>query len=63
MTLTVNDLLQLLQRAVDEGHGDCRVEARNAAGDFDYLDARSVSIEQKRGGHFELRIDPSAELR
>lgn len=58
MTLTIIDLLQLLQRAVDEGHGDCRVEARNISGDFDYLDARSVQVVQ-HSGEFILRLDPT----
>ncbi len=62
MTLTIIDLLQLLQRAVDEGHGDCIVEARNVAGDFDYLHDRNVTIEQKRGGPFKMRIDSSSPM-
>ncbi len=59
MVLRVKDLLTLVQKAVDEGHAACTVEARNVAGDFDYLDDRNVTIEQKRGGQFEMRIDPS----
>lgn len=62
--MTANEVIEKLQLLVMQGYGECRVEVRNCAGDFDYVE--SVEHVKKYGDHINaghIKLDAQIEIR